>query len=90
MKDWDDDGNGVGGNGKEQANSCGLNGGGGVQKRRHCIPRRSLQDINFEASHCRNTGDRFTGVNEARKCKYILGAFRTPLKRQISRRTEET
>jgi hypothetical protein len=25
-----------------------------------------------------------------RKCKYILGAFRTPLKRQISRRTEET
>ncbi len=64
--------------------------GGGEQKHRHFFPRRSLQDIDFEATHCTNTEDGCTGVNEVRKCTYILGAFRTPLKRQISRRTEET
>ena len=31
MRDWDDDGNGVGGNAKEQAKSCGLDGEGGYR-----------------------------------------------------------
>jgi hypothetical protein len=42
----------------------------GIQKHRHCIPRGRLQDVDFEATHCTNTGDRCTGVDEVRTCTY--------------------